>query len=120
MTKGSRTYGVLLYDHPSGKYGVKYSEPKTHTVLERPYSGNTKPELTRYDVSGPLHEPTHEGYEPTYELVYEPAPRSNPKYAKPEIQPIILETISSMRGNTWPHGTRSVCVDYQLEKCPQE
>ena len=86
LTKGSRTYGVLLYDHPSGKYGVKYSEPKTHTVLERPYSGNTKPELTRYDVSKPLHEPTHEGYEPTYELVYEPAPRSDPKYAKPEIQ----------------------------------
>ena len=86
LTKCSRTYGVSLYDHPSGKYGVKYSEPKSHTVLERPYSGNTKPELTRYDVSGPLHEPTHEGYEPTYELVYEPAPRSHPKYAKPEIQ----------------------------------
>ena len=86
LTKCSRTYGVSLYSHPSGKYGVKYSEPKTHTVLERPYSGNSKPELTRYDVSGPLHEPTHEEYEPTYELVYEPVPRSNPKHATPEIQ----------------------------------
>ena len=39
--------------------------------------------------------------------------------AKPEIQPIVLETISSMRGKTWLHGTCSVCVDFQMEKCPQ-
>ena len=31
-------------------------------------------------------DPEDEGYEPTYELVYEPVPRSHPKYTKPEIQ----------------------------------
>ena len=86
LAKCSRTYGVRIHSHPSGTYGVKYSHPKTHTVLQRPSSGNIKPESNIHDVSEPLYEPTHEEYEPTYELVYEPVPRNNPKHVTPEIQ----------------------------------
>ena len=38
--------------------------------------------------------------------------------AKPEIQPIVFETISSMRGKTWQHGTCSVCVHFMVQKFP--
>ena len=88
----SRTYGVIGYHEGHvGTYGVKYSEPKTHSVLRRPSSGYIKPEKNIHDVSylhEPIYEPTYEdaAYEPTYELFYEPVPRNNPKYSQPEIQ----------------------------------
>merc|ERR1711944_328299 len=76
QAKCSRTYGVSFHSHPSGTYGVKYSQPKTHTVLQRPSSGNIKPESNIHDVSEPLYEPTYEKYEPTYELVYQTVQRN--------------------------------------------
>ena len=39
--------------------------------------------------------------------------------AKPFIPTGILESIGNMRGKAWPHGTRSICADYQIDNCPQ-
>ena len=82
-------YGVILSDYPKGKFGVKYLEPKSRTVLRRPYSGNIKPKKTIHDVSyigEPIYEPMFEELEPIYELVYEPVPRNIPEYTQPEAQ----------------------------------
>ena len=85
----STKYGVILSNYPKRKFGVKYLEPKSRTVLRRPYSGNIKPKRTVDDVSyigEPIYEPMFEELEPIYELVYEPVPRNIPEYTQPEAQ----------------------------------
>ena len=89
----STKYGVILSDYRKGKFGVKYLEPKSRTVLRRPYSGNIKPQTSIHDVSyigEPIYEPMFEELEPIYELVYEPVPRNIPEYTQPEAEHHII------------------------------
>ena len=77
VSQGSTTYGVNLHTHPRGKYGVKYSEPKTYNILPRPYELKYKPV--------PNHQYSHP-HEATYELVYEPVARIAPHHPSPEVK----------------------------------